>query len=360
MRFLVDSIKAAEEAATTANKSDEEQQWWKGGVEVLVVDDGSTDDTVHVAESLASSWEKEGKPVGVEIRVVKLQRNRGKGGAVRHVETQPSPSEARISLLRAERESVSLPPRERRRPLESLVLLAPTEATAVRLSTAFRATESIHLRPTVMAQDAWCLTLPIYERAGVLFSRGRRILFADADGASNFSDLALLQRAMDKLLKSPSANGHAIVVGSRAHMVNSDAVVKDGKQRSFLRNLLMRAFHIFLRTLGVRGVKDTQCGFKLFTRPTARTLFPTLHLHRWSFDVELLLLAQILRLPIAEVSIRWHEVPGSKINVGWDGLGMARDLVVLRGNLALGRWVVPKVVMDGDKAGERDGKPNQS
>jgi dolichyl-phosphate beta-glucosyltransferase len=91
MRFLVDSIKAAEEAATTANKSDEEQQWWKGGVEVLVVDDGSTDDTVHVAESLASSWEKEGKPVGVEIRVVKLERNRGKGGAVRHVSKSPRP-----------------------------------------------------------------------------------------------------------------------------------------------------------------------------------------------------------------------------------------------------------------------------
>lgn len=67
-------------------------------------------------------------------------------------------------------------------------------------------------------------SLPLLQ--GVLFSRGRRILFADADGASNFSDLALLQRAMDKLLKLPSANGHAIVVGSRAHMVNSDAVVK--------------------------------------------------------------------------------------------------------------------------------------
>lgn len=83
---------------------------------------------------------------------------------------------------------------------------------------------------------------------------------------------------------------------------------------------------------------------QLFTRPTALTLFPTMHLHRWSFDVELLLLAQQLGLPIAEVPIRWHEVEGSKISVGWDGLGMARDLVVLRGNLALGRWVVPSVV----------------
>ncbi|KAJ9106171.1 hypothetical protein QFC21_001314 [Naganishia friedmannii] len=228
MRFLIDHIKAA--------KQQERERWWKGGAEVLIVDDGSTDDTARVAEALASTWEKEGGQVGVEVRVVQLERNRGKGGAVRH---------------------------------------------------------------------------------GVLFSRGRRILFADADGASTFADLTLLQRAMDKLLDSPTSNGHAVVVGSRAHMVNSDAVVK------------------------------------LFTRTTARTLFPTLHLHRWSFDVELLLLAQILRLPIAEVSIRWHEVPGSKINVGWDGLGMARDLVVLRGNLALGRWVVPKVVMNDDEEEEK-------
>ncbi|KAJ9117311.1 hypothetical protein QFC20_000458 [Naganishia adeliensis] len=242
---------------------DEEFQAWYGrGVEILIVDDGSGDDTAHVGLELANKWEREARG-RVEIRVVRLEGNRGKGGAVRH---------------------------------------------------------------------------------GILFSRGERILFADADGASTFEDLALLQREMDRLVR-PTAGaqknpGHAVVVGSRAHMVNSDAVVK----RSFLRNLLMRAFHIFLRTLGVRGVKDTQCGFKLFTRPTALTLFPTMHLHRWSFDVELLLLAQQLGLPIAEVPIRWHEVEGSKISVGWDGLGMARDLVVLRGNLALGRWVVPRVV----------------
>ncbi len=37
----------------------------------------------------------------------------------------------------------------------------------------------------------------------------------------------------------------------------------------------------------------------------------------------------------------WHEVNGSKIRLGWDSIGMARDLLVLRGNLAMGRWVVP-------------------
>jgi hypothetical protein len=116
----------------------------------------------------------------------------------------------------------------------------------------------------------------------------------------------------------------------------------------------------------VSGIRDTQCGFKvsrwrsplylrpfwadvlhnctqLFTRETARVLFPTMHLHRWSFDVELLLLASLVGIPVAEVPIDWHEVAGSKISVGWDGIGMARDLLVLRGNLLAGRWKVPRV-----------------
>lgn len=83
---------------------------------------------------------------------------------------------------------------------------------------------------------------------------------------------------------------------------------------------------------------------QLFTRETARLLFPTLHLPRWSFDVELLLLASLIvpPIPFREVAVAWHEVDGSKIRLGWDSMGMARDLLVLRGNLAVGRWVVPR------------------
>lgn len=74
-----------------------------------------------------------------------------------------------------------------------------------------------------------------------------------------------------------------------------------------------------------------------------------MHLHRWSFDVELLLLASLMAppVPVAEVPIAWHEVDGSKISVAWDGLGMARDLLVLRGNLAFGRWALPQARRQG-------------
>jgi hypothetical protein len=80
-----------------------------------------------------------------------------------------------------------------------------------------------------------------------------------------------------------------------------------------------------------------------------------MHLERWSFDVELLLLAESCStltptnvraahsIPISETPIEWTEVPGSKISLVADSLGMARDLLVLRICLGLGRWHAPFV-----------------
>ena len=52
-------------------------------------------------------------------------------------------------------------------------------------------------------------------------------------------------------------------------------------QRSLLRTVLMKGFHLLVWTLCVRSVRDTQCGFKLFTRRSAALLFPNLHVQRW-------------------------------------------------------------------------------
>ena len=109
-------------------------------------------------------------------------------------------------------------------------------------------------------------------------------------------------------------------------------------QRSLLRNFLMYGLHTVLRLVGVGHVRDTQCGFKLFSRAAARALFPRQHLATWIFDVELLLLAKALHIPVVEVPVTWHEVPGSKLSVMRDSLQMLRDLLVLRANQLLGRW----------------------
>ncbi|KAJ6488092.1 glycosyltransferase family 2 protein [Mycena vulgaris] len=212
--------------------------------EVLIVDDGSSDNTSAASLKLAAKYPK------CDIRVVTLEKNLGKGGAVRH---------------------------------------------------------------------------------GMLFGGGERLLMVDADGASRFMDLDLLWDAMDKIAPD---NGAGVVVGSRAHLVKTEAVVK----RSFIRNILMYGLHTILRIVGVGHIRDTQCGFKLFSRAAAQQIFPAQHLPTWIFDVELLLLAKQLRIPVAEVPIEWHEVAGSKLNVVTASLQMLRDLLIVRANHLLGRW----------------------
>ena len=63
-------------------------------------------------------------------------------------------------------------------------------------------------------------------------------------------------------------------------------------------------------TLCVKGIKDTQCGFKMLTRSAASTLFQLMHIDRWAFDVELLYIAQQLKMPIKEVAVNWQEIEG--------------------------------------------------
>ena len=123
--------------------------------------------------------------------------------------------------------------------------------------------------------------------------------------------------------------GRGVAVGSRAHLVGSAEVV----QRSKLRNLLMYAFHMYLYLItppATKRIKDTQCGFKLFSRPSLPFIIPHMHCEGWIFDVEMLMLAEFSGIPVAEVAVGWREVVGSKLNVVWDSVGMAWGLLVLR------------------------------
>ncbi|MCJ1372182.1 dolichyl-phosphate beta-glucosyltransferase [Loxospora ochrophaea] len=218
------------------------------GWEVLIVSDGSTDKTIDTALDFSRSL---GPQSSASIRVVSLQKNRGKGGAVTH---------------------------------------------------------------------------------GMRHIRGKYAVFADADGASKFEDLGKLVRACKDI---EDVDGRGVAVGSRAHLVGSEAVVK----RSFLRNLLMHSFHLLLRLLtppATAAIRDTQCGFKLFSRPSLPYIIPYMHSEGWIFDVEMLMLAESAGIKVVEVPVGWKEVKGSKLNVLWDSLGMAWGLAVLRAAWGVG------------------------
>lgn len=111
-------------------------------------------------------------------------------------------------------------------------------------------------------------------RLGMMSSRGRYLLFADADGATKFADYTSLERSMSKLVTDWKEN--ALTIGSRAHLEKEATA-----QRSVFRTVLMYGFHLLVWLFAVRKIKDTQCGFKLLTRNAARIIFDLMHVERW-------------------------------------------------------------------------------
>ena len=95
------------------------------------------------------------------------------------------------------------------------------------------------------------------------------------------------------------------VIGSRAHLES-----KSTATRSLLRTILMKGFHLVVMIFCTKNIKDTQCGFKLFTNKVAKILFGNIHLYRLTFDIELIYLAEQLKIPIKEVSVNWREIEG--------------------------------------------------
>mmetsp|Transcript_19170 Transcript_19170/g.64220 ORF Transcript_19170/g.64220 Transcript_19170/m.64220 type:complete len:286 (-) Transcript_19170:358-1215(-) len=169
-------------------------------------------------------------------------------------------------------------------------------------------------------------------REGMLCARGQLLLMADADGATRFSDLHLLEACFHG--QGDPAAAPLLAAGSRAHLQRA-AVAR----RSWHRNLLMRAFHLLVVLVIGGAVRDTQCGFKLLGRRTGKRLFRDLKTRRWAFDVELLHLAQRTGVRAVEVPVAWTEIGGSKMRVTGI-LQMAKELVLIRLMYALGFWTV--------------------
>lgn len=102
----------------------------------------------------------------------------------------------------------------------------------------------------------------------------------------------------------------------------------------------MYGFHFLVWLFTVRGIADTQCGFKLFSREAATHLFTSLHVERWAFDVEILYIAQALKFPVAEVAVRWTEIEGSKVVPVWTWIEMGRDLFLIWLRYKIGAWSI--------------------
>ncbi|HZC05148.1 MAG TPA: glycosyltransferase [Ktedonobacterales bacterium] len=155
-------------------------------------------------------------------------------------------------------------------------------------------------------------------RAGALAAQGEWIFFADADFSMPVQELALFSPAEDSKTD--------ILIGSRE---------APGAQRigePTYRHLMGRAFNFIVRRTLVRGISDTQCGFKRVRRDIALDLFFHQTITGWGFDVELLYVAQLRGYTIREAPISWYYKAGSKVRPIRDTLSMARDLFTIRRN----------------------------
>jgi dolichyl-phosphate beta-glucosyltransferase len=193
-------------------------------IELLVIDDGSRDATVAVAEQF-----------GEPVRVLRLERNRGKGAAL---------------------------------------------------------------------------------RMGVLASTGDTLLLTDADLSTPIEEFALLE---------PHLARYEMVIGSRG-LATSNIT----ESQPFYRVFMGKTFNRIIRLLGVRGFRDTQCGFKLLRGEIGRELFSYTTIDRFAYDVELIWLARRFGYSVAEIGVTWAHTPESRVHPVRDSLRMLHDVVRFR------------------------------
>lgn len=156
-------------------------------------------------------------------------------------------------------------------------------------------------------------------RKGMLKAKGKFILFSDADLSTPFGEV-------EKLILWLK-NGCDVAIGSRA-LKESQIEFHQPRYREWGGKL----FNKVVRVIAVRGIKDTQCGFKCFTNEVANRIFPKQCLEGFGFDIEILYITKKLGFKVKEVPVRWRHSPESKMNLLKDSLDMLKSLFQIRIN----------------------------
>ncbi|GFO53400.1 hypothetical protein GMSM_04070 [Geomonas sp. Red276] len=159
----------------------------------------------------------------------------------------------------------------------------------------------------------------------MLRATGKQRLFVDADGATPIEELGRLQTAL--------LRGADIAIASRA--ISGDGAVVRGTVH---RKVMGTIFNILVKVFAVSGVKDTQCGFKLFTAESTERIFASLTIDDFGFDVEVLYLARKFGYKVSEIPVSWTDVNGSKVKLFADSIKMFTDIFKIRFNDISGRY----------------------
>jgi glycosyltransferase involved in cell wall biosynthesis len=167
-------------------------------------------------------------------------------------------------------------------------------------------------------------------RNGMLRARGDIVLFSDADLSSPIEEAGKLFAAIGA--------GADIAIGSRWLQPELQT-----QRQPLRRQFFGRIFNLALRTILGLNFKDTQCGFKAFTRRAAQAIFPLQKIERWGFDPEVLYLAKKLSFSIKEVPVLWSHREGTRINPLRDGIRMFGEVLKIRWNAIRGKYATARV-----------------
>src|SRR5581483_2216638 len=155
-------------------------------------------------------------------------------------------------------------------------------------------------------------------RLAVAQARGQFVGYMDADYKIPIEEIAKIWPGFKQ--------GYDVVIGSRALTTSRIEVAQP-----FYRRLGSRLFAMSMHlAIGLREIRDTQCGFKFFRGDVARDLFRRQRIDGYMFDVEILRLALKSGYRIQEIGIRWHDDGDSRLNLVCGNLRNALDILRIR------------------------------
>lgn len=166
-------------------------------------------------------------------------------------------------------------------------------------------------------------------RAGMIEAQGDLLLMTDADLSTPIEELEKMEQEIKQ--------GFDIVIGSRRA-----PGAKIIKRQPWLREKIGVAFGFLTGLIVPTGFQDTQCGFKLFRKQVAQTLFPLQTVKGLPFDLEILILAKRLGYKIAEVPVLWRDEEGSKVRPVAHLPRVIREVFKIRWNLLRGKYFAQK------------------
>jgi len=151
---------------------------------------------------------------------------------------------------------------------------------------------------------------------GFAQAKGALVGFVDADGST---PPAAFQDLVDNIGQTDAIIASRWLCGAQV-----------SPRQPWSRRMASRFFNMMVHLLFGLHFSDTQCGAKLIKNPAVRQILPNLGITRWAFDVDLLLQLRQAGYKIIEVPTVWHDVAGSRLEIGRISMEMFAAIFRLR------------------------------